>query len=81
MELESEEAIERMMRTSGNAGVLTHHRATASGFRCLRLKESEIACDVWLVSPPEDRLPHAARVFCDRCRHASRRHRASRRNG
>ena len=80
MELENEEAIERMMQTSGNPGVLTRRRATASGFRYLRLTEGKIACEVWLVAPPGDRLPHAARVFCNLCRQASRLHRASRRN-
>ncbi|MPY89921.1 MAG: LysR family transcriptional regulator [Luteitalea sp.] len=80
MELENEEAIERMMQTSGNAGVLTRHRAMTSGLRYLRLKESKIACEVWLVSPPVDRLPHAARVFCNLCRHASRLRHTSRRS-
>jgi DNA-binding transcriptional LysR family regulator len=72
MELENEEAIERMIAINMGIGFLSRRRAAIDRVRCLNLKGDRFFLDVGLVTPPSGYLSPPAREFAVYCREAAR---------
>ena len=68
MELENEEAIEKMIEINMGIAVLAKRRAVSDRIHYLRAKELAVRCDVALVLPKSDYLPRATREFARVCR-------------
>jgi DNA-binding transcriptional LysR family regulator len=68
MELENEEAMERMVAIGMGCAFLSRKRAIAEGIRHVSIRGAKLACDVGLVLPATDYLPHATRAFVRLCR-------------
>jgi DNA-binding transcriptional LysR family regulator len=68
MELENEEAMEKMIEINMGIAVLAKRRAVSDRIHYLRARELAVQCDVALVLPKTDYLPRATREFARVCR-------------
>ena len=72
MELENEEAMEKMIEINMGIAVLSKHRAVLDKIRFFRIAGHPIYCEVGLVSPKIDYAPFAVVEFARMCREASK---------
>ncbi|MBO0858205.1 MAG: LysR family transcriptional regulator [Chloracidobacterium sp.] len=71
MELENEEAMEKMLEINMGIAVLSKHRAVMDKIHFFSIDGYPIYCDVGMVSPNIDYAPRAAIEFARMCRAAS----------
>jgi DNA-binding transcriptional LysR family regulator len=74
MELENEEAMEKMLEINMGIAVLSKHRAVMDKIHFFRITGRPIYCDVGMVSPKVDYAPRAVVEFARICRAAGARY-------
>jgi DNA-binding transcriptional LysR family regulator len=72
MELENEEAMEKMIEINMGIAVLSKHRAVMDKINFFRIAGHPIYCEVGMVSPKVDYAPRAVVEFARMCRAASK---------
>lgn len=68
MELENEEAIEKMLQGGNRVALLSKRRATSDHIHCLLTKEEPMYCQVAMVFPQADYTPAVVKEFARMCR-------------
>jgi DNA-binding transcriptional LysR family regulator len=71
MELENEQAIEKLVEIGLGIALRSRHRAPSSKIRCLMTRGSRIYCEVGMVFPSGNYMPKAVTEFARLCREAS----------
>jgi DNA-binding transcriptional LysR family regulator len=71
MELENEEAIEKMLQGGNRVALLSKRRATSDHIHGLRTKEEPIYCQVAMVFPQAVYVPAVVKEFAGMCREAA----------
>jgi DNA-binding transcriptional LysR family regulator len=71
LELENEQAIEKLVEVGLGLALRSRHRAPGSKIRCFMTRGPRIHCEVGIVYPPGDHLPKAVTEFARFCREAS----------
>jgi len=72
MELENEEAIEKMIEIDMGVAMLSKRRAVSDRIHYFAVEGCSVSCDVRLVHPASEYLPRATKEFSRICREVSR---------